>query len=121
MVRTINPQGLSDPSPMSDPVRTQGNFNSSNLTGSIIEQQINILEHQHSIIRRAFMYVAFLFKKISVYLPYKVNLFNVCHILIYVHLLHGAFYEDSLDFIKSGQANLLFTFLRCELFLEFSG
>lgn len=28
MVRAINPQGLSDPSPMSDPVRTQGNFNS---------------------------------------------------------------------------------------------
>lgn len=33
MVRAVNSQGLSDPSPMSDPVRTQGTLRNTNVKG----------------------------------------------------------------------------------------
>lgn len=33
MVRAVNSQGLSDPSPMSDPVRTQGTLHNINMKG----------------------------------------------------------------------------------------
>lgn len=36
MVRAVNSQGLSDPSPMSDPVRTQGTLNNINMKGMLM-------------------------------------------------------------------------------------